>query len=139
MKDLIPHLPNPSSNTAPSACQTHKRKETNKFYSYKHSDDADVEFCYFKHTIFIIVWQVLLIFSALFFRKSKLTLRLVILLTIHNVKAVLGNNKMLISSVFFAALTQTLEFVPEIVNLIYDISATKNCEKKDNVIATITE
>ena len=60
------------------------------------------------------------------------------MLTINNVKAVLGNNKILIS-VSFAALIQTLYFVPKIVNLIYNISATKNCEHKDNFIATITE
>ena len=57
------------------------------------------------------------------------------MLTNNNVKAVLGNNKMQISSASFAALIQTLEFVPEIVNLIYNISSTKNCEHKDNIIA----
>ena len=68
----------------------------------------------------IFVWQVLLLFSALLFRNHILFKKLAILLTINNVKAVLGNNKILIS-VSFAALIQTLYFVPEIVNLIYNI------------------
>jgi hypothetical protein len=42
----------------------------------------------------------------------------------ESVKAVLGDKKMLIS-VSFTALIQILKFVPEIVNLIYNISATK--------------
>jgi hypothetical protein len=74
----------------------------------------------------IFVWQVLLLFSALLFRNHILFKKLAILLTINNVKTVLGNNKILLSSVSFAVLIQTLRFVPKMINLIYNISTMKN-------------
>jgi hypothetical protein len=63
------------------------------------------------------------------------------LLTNNNVKAVLGNNKMLISSVSFAEPIQTIEFVPEIVNLIRNIPSANDGEqlKDDNNITNYLE
>lgn len=63
------------------------------------------------------------------------------MLTNNNVKAVLGNNKMLISSVSFAAPIQTIEFVPEIVNLIRNIPSANDGEqlKDDNNITNYLE
>ena len=72
MEITIGKYGNGSSNSKPAitlvwAIYSYHGKEAKKSYSYRHSDDAHLEFCYFPKHTFDILSQVLLFISALLY------------------------------------------------------------------------
>jgi hypothetical protein len=60
-----------TSTSTPSACKTHKWKKAYESYSCSHSYDTDFEFCYFEHLHLFCLIEVLLLYSAAFFRNQQ--------------------------------------------------------------------